>query len=213
MTAVFAYTVLYFVLFGFAEALYHFGKWHAEKTRKVVHVGTGLLALTFPRFLEDFWQVAILCISFLLLMGVSEKFHWFRSITGVERRSYGSWLFALVVMLCFYLQLKFEEGVYYYFPLLVLSISDPLAALVGKSKPIKVFRVFGQQKSLGGSLAFLVSATVIGFSYFSLVDQSPSWILLLLASVGAAWAEFCSIKGWDNLTIPLSIILVLKLLL
>jgi phytol kinase len=213
MIEVLTYTALYFVLFGITEALYHKGNWDAEKTRKVVHVGTGLLALTFPVYLEAFWQVAFLCLSFLLLMAISERFQWFKSITGVDRKSYGSWLFAGVVMMCFYLYMIWDNKVYYYFPLMVLSLSDPLAALVGKARPIKEFRVFKQKKSLGGSTAFFLSALLLGLGYFISVDSAPSYGLFLLATAVSTGAEFLSVKGWDNLTIPVSIIVLFRVFL
>jgi len=117
MIEILIYSTLYLVLFGFTDLLYYKANIKVEITRKIVHISTGIIALTFPFYLTAFWQVIVLCSSFLVLLAVSEKFGWFKSITAVERKSYGSWLFALIVLVCFYVQLTFNNLGYYYLPI------------------------------------------------------------------------------------------------
>ncbi len=211
MNLIIIYSAIYLLLFGFTDLLYHRFAIHANHTRKIVHVCTGLIALTFPIYLLHFWQVAWLCISFLVLMGISEKMKWFKSITAVERKSYGSWLFALVVLACFYFQLMSKRSELFYLPILVLSISDPLAAIVGKRLNYKPIAVFRQVKTIGGSLAFLVSAyliiVLVNHFYYSLES-----IEIVGLSMAATIAELLSTKGLDNLTIPGIIVLLLSIL-
>lgn len=206
MSSVVLYSLVYLILFGFTELLYHKLRVNAYTTRKVVHIGTGLIALTFPVYLDAFWQVLILCLSFLVLMALSERFNWFKSITDVSRKSYGSWLFALVVLICFYVQSALQSPVYYFLPLLILTISDPLAASVGKKFQFVPIHVFGAHKTLGGSLAFLISSLTLicSFAYFYQTDWM--WWQMMSFALVVSVVELMSVKGWDNLTIPLSAI-------
>jgi phytol kinase len=210
MIEVLIYSALYLLLFSFTDLLYHRFKVDANHTRKIVHICTGLIALTFPVYLEHLWQVAWLCLSFLLLMAVSERFKWFKSITAVERKSYGSWLFALVVLACFYIQINEGRTEFFYLPILVLTMSDPMAAIVGKRLEYKPLNVFGHKKTLGGSLAFLCSAllilAVVNYFFYNLNTSA------ILALAGAATvSELLSTKGLDNLTVPGSIVVLLTL--
>ena len=176
-----------------------------------MHVCTGLIALTFPIYIQKFWLVAWLCLSFLILMAISERFKWFKSITAVDRKSYGSWLFALVVLVCFYIQINTDRTEFFYLPILVLTISDPVAAIVGKWLNFRPLMICGHKKILGGSVAFLCSACLIvgtvNHLYYSLSAVDIAWI-----SITATLAELISTKGLDNLTVPGSIVVLLSLL-
>ena len=77
-------------LFAGAELLYRVWRMNAETTRKVVHVGTGLLALLFPLALTSHWQVLALCGSFAVLLWISIRYKLLPSINGIRRKSYGS---------------------------------------------------------------------------------------------------------------------------
>lgn len=76
--------------------------------------------------------------------------------------------------------------------MLFLTIADPIAAIAGKTIPVK--QIFA--KSLGGFLGFLICALIIvtlafGFTYFGLI-----------VAVIAAVVELIPSKINDNLTIP-----------
>jgi dolichol kinase len=78
--------------------------------------------------------------------------------------------------------------------LLILTLSDTCAALVGKG--IGKISIF--EKTLEGSIAFFLSSLLIVWIYPNLNRFSGS-----LAALGATWVEILPIKVDDNLTIPL----------
>src|SRR4051794_39802502 len=91
----------FLLLFAAAEIIYRRGGVKAEYTRKMVHIGTGLLTLLFPLYLNEAWQVILLCSSFLLILILSLKFNWLPSINKVGRKTAGSWLYPIVVVFTF----------------------------------------------------------------------------------------------------------------
>lgn len=210
MIALLIYSAIYLALFSCTDWLYHRLKVPGEMTRKIVHCSTGFIALTFPHYLEHLWQVGVLCGSFLGLLYLSERQGWFPSITAVGRRSCGSWLFALAVLLCFFTYDRYGL-LYYYLPLLVLTVADPVAALVGQRFHFFPIRVLGYRKTIGGALAFLTvtvgTLAIYHFAYQPIGTYSAMLAIALVATV----AELLSGRGWDNLTIPLSVITVLYL--
>lgn len=201
-------------LFALAEVLYHFCKVKVELTRKLVHFGTGVLSLLFPVMLSNHWFVLALCASFALILIGSLKFNLLKSINAIERKSYGSLCYPLAVYSCFLIQSWYGKQVnfyggylIYYLPLLILAISDPTAALVGKKWGWLPYKVGKGTKTISGSFAFLGSALFISIiAFFAFQISLPSELIIvscLLVSAITAVSEAFSRNGFDNLFIPL----------
>ena len=104
--------------------------WNPEVSRKLVHVGTGTLALTFPLIFSNPLPVLILLGIAIPLMfvirsgrlgGLGSALH------GVERQSFGEVYLALAIAITF-LRAQ-EQPVLYVLPILVITLSDTAAAL------------------------------------------------------------------------------------
>ncbi len=202
----------FLLLFGLSEVLYHKFQWRVELTRKISHIGTGILSLLFPFFLESHWSVLLLSFSFLILLILSIKFNFLKSINKIDRTSYGSVLYPISVYTCFYTYKAFnEELIYFYLPVLILAICDPVAAFVGKRKP------FGKYtrgtKTLAGSLGFFVSATLLAIFLFKILIPELMVEQIILYAIGVALSatvfEALSGKGLDNLMVPAVVLSVL----
>jgi dolichol kinase len=104
--------------------------------------------------------------------------------------------------------------------MLILAACDPMAALLGINikKHNGRIQLFGHKfsKTWLGSGAFLVTSFVISIIalYFhrELFDFKTFW-LALVVSVVSTLAEFFSWRGSDNLSIPMSVVLMLVLFL
>lgn len=209
----------FLALFGTAELLYHRFGVRAEWTRKIVHAGTGLITLLFPLVLESHWQVLLLCGSFLVLLLASSKFGWLPSINRIDRKSYGSLLYPVIVYLSFLVYAVSGKGlILFYMPILILAICDPVAALVGKRFPWGVYHPCGSRKTLSGSLAFLVSASVVCLALlYGFEPLRPTLVnrpgAVALVPVVATICEALSVRGTDNFTVPAGAVIVLQLIL
>lgn len=206
---------LFLTLFGVCEFLYHFAKIKVELTRKLSHTGTGLLTMLFPIVFLNPLSVLIICFSFLILLTISLKFNFLKSINAIERKSYGSILYPITVVLVYYFY-DYKSGgktgeeakafyFYFYLPVLIMAIADPLATLVGKATQWKPYSVFDETKSLSGSIAFFVVALILSFLFLGI----ENWSFILLIALLSAIVEAISIKGFDNFSIPFSVMLVL----
>lgn len=209
---------LFLALFAIGELLYHQTKMKADDTRKVVHIGTGLLTMLFPVMLQSHWFVLLLCASFGLILFTSLKFNLLKSINAIDRVSYGSLLYPVAVYACFCVYTWHNNNyLYFYLPVLTMAISDPVAAVFGKTWPYGKFYVLKDKKTLVGSLAFFLSACIVSVVLFYFLPQGeygivPVGIATLSSAAGATLAEAFSAKGFDNLTIPVSVVFVLTLL-
>ena len=200
----------FLLLFGGAEVLFYYFKWKAEHTRKVVHFGTGILTFLFPIMLSHHLWVLLLCASFAVLLLMSMKFNFLNSINGVDRITWGSLCFPLSVYLCFAAKVYFQQDLLFYLPMLILAISDPAAALIGKASGWRPYQVWGQTKTWAGSMAFFVSAFCLTFGFHRFFQHHSGIDALMFAlfvGIFSALTEAFSTKGWDNLSIPMSVIL------
>lgn len=205
---------LFLALFTLAELLYHKAGAHPEHTRKLVHIGTGLLTMLFPVMLDSHYQVMLLCGLFAIILIISQQTNLLPSINKITRMSYGSLAFPIAVWMIFYVNkymefngnMKLEPMLYYYVPLLTMTLADPAAALVGRKWPIDKWMVGRGTKSLGGSIAFVLAAFILNCGLFIYhQDWSISITLIAAASIAltACVAEFITPFGLDNITIPI----------
>ena len=216
----------FLILFASGELLYHQFKLPVEITRKYVHIITGIICLSFPFVLTSHWSVLILTVSFVLILIASKKFNLLKSINAVKRSTNGSFLFPLVIYITFWIYSyygrhnvngvdldastydRFSLGgtVFYFLPILILSISDPTAALVGKKFRLWPYKIFKDTKTIIGSAAFFVTAFFLSAIFLIPNCQSAFYALGISAiiAISTTLVEAICQKGFDNLFIPLT---------
>jgi len=196
-----------------AEISYRVFKLNTEATRKIAHVGSGITALTYPVFINNYWVVLGLTISFTFILFACKKIGLFPSIFSVGRKSYGELLFVWSSFFLFWWYQHTGEQIHFYLPFSILVFADPVAAIVGKYLPIKIYRIFNHIKSLGGSVAFFITTFLLSYYFLSGISLENIYLISLLHTVFLTITEGVSVKGWDNLTIPSASLIFLHLIL
>lgn len=213
MTNGFAYMLLlasmFLMLFGVAEVFYRRFQIPSELTRKMVHLFTGLFTFLFPLWLHTHWQVLTLCAVFAIILLVSLKSDLLPSINGIERKSVGSLAYPISVYICFVVS-QHHNWLFFYLPIAILAISDPLAALIGKKWRRVPYRIWGEYKTVSGSFAFLISSWMLSSFLLDHYDRSSVIITGFVVALAATFSEALSTRGLDNITIPAVVILTLK---
>jgi dolichol kinase len=205
----------FLVLFASAEFFYHAFHVKAEITRKYVHVGTGLLTMLFPPLLGNKWLVLALCGSFLIILLSSLAWNLLPSINAVNRKTRGCILYPIIVYGCYVIYVKYDQFMFYYIPILVLALCDPIAALVGRKWPVGKYKTFGQTKTLSGSVGFFIAAIVTCICLMVGLGVAPvreGIVVSVIIALVTTTAEGLTHNGYDNLTIPASALAVLMLL-
>lgn len=198
----------FLIAFAIGEIAYRKFQIDAEITRKWSHISSGFLALLFPFFFENAYWVILICAIFGLFLFICKKYKFLPSINAVERKTHGSVLFPLAVIISFIAYQYFHNLLYYYLPVLTLAICDLCAAIVGKRFPLKRIKIYLETKSLGGLLAFITSFTLLSI-VFNLMGFHLSIWFILFTGVFSGLVELISPRGIDNVSIPLSVILFL----
>jgi phytol kinase len=191
------------------------GNLSAEIARKSIHVSLGLYCLTFPWLFMHAWEVALACagaIALFLFARFRLRASLGAGLYAVERRSFGEFYFTLAVLYLFIARethapnSAIPADLIYVAPLLVLTIGDTAAALIGVHFGRLRFTIGGGSKSLEGVCAFFVAAWLCSFAALACLTQmSVPDALRLSAAAAAAGAAFEAIswRGFDNLTAPL----------
>jgi dolichol kinase len=191
-----------------------------ESMRKFVHVlhGVGIagLALFAPYSLIIAIEVFFL-MSMFVARYLYENFSglpWVRYLGrtySVGRVSYGDFLFPMSTIII--ISLAESRGILAA-SVLILGLADAAAALIGKRYGASsTYKIFGQNKSMVGSMAFFVVALAIAF-VFSVFVQNTGEGDIFLAILGVALAttiaENLGVYGSDNLLIPIVATLALN---
>ena len=206
--------VAFLLLFALSEFLYHRVKLSSDITRKIVHVGTGILTLLFPAMLANHWLVLFLCASFAIILILSIKFKLLKSINSIERSSFGSILYPVAVYGCYLAYNYFEDLIFFYLPIVTLAICDPVAAFMGERWPYGTFNIGRHKKTLTGSISFLLSSVAVSLLLYQLIskkDVNQVMGVTLIIAVASSVIEAISVKGFDNITIPACVIVILTL--
>ncbi len=200
-------SLLFLALFVVSEVLYHHFKIKVELTRKLVHVGTGVLSLLFPPLLSNIWSVFFLCGSFFIILIGTLKYNLLQSVNAIRRESVGSLAFPAAVSVSFFAYTYFgQQYIFYYVPILILAFCDPIAALSGKNFPYGKYTIGAAKKTAIGSMMFFLSACLVYFciGLFLHLNIDNHFIIKGLGiALATTFAEAISGKGYDNITIPL----------
>lgn len=214
----FIYLIGITLLLAFNEINYRKLNVKGEISRKFAHFVATLASIPIPYIFSSHWYVLILAVIFFLVLWITQYSSVLQSIHGVERKSMGSYLLPLSIYGTFLVSELAGSKLLYILPMLILGISDPMAAIVGISLEKYNHRIiiFGidTQKSMFGSGAFFISSLIISSVaiYFNReVFDATSVLMSLSIAAATTLGEMFSWKGSDNLTVPLTAILVLMI--
>lgn len=180
-----------------------------EAKRKLLHAGAGLASLSLPTLFDSAWSVlAALTIVLAWMFGVRASARLRRIFGGVlhdlERNSCGEFCFA-AALACLLIVAQ-DNTVHYALPVLILSLADASAALVGRAAPLVPLRGPAKGKTLSGcatffAVSFLTAALVL--IHFAGMPAGPGAAIAVMVAAGTTCAEAVSHRGLDNVTVPL----------
>lgn len=189
----------------------------AESSRKLVHLGCGGLALSFPWLFNGAAGVLAACglgagvLATIPRVGlVPQRIK--DVIAGVERASVGEFYFPLAVVVVF--ALSEGDHTLYLIPLAILTLADTAAAMIGSRYGTTSYRAWRGTKSLEGSLAFFVVSLVTTYALVLVLTDLPAsdrWLLAIAIALATTLTEALASGGADNLAVPVVAFVVLYL--
>jgi|GEM_PF-223408 len=196
---------------------------NSELVRKLVHIPMGLLTLSFPWLFSSPWSVTVLgglAIAFLLsLRLVAPLARRLGKVLGsVERRSLGEVYFTVSIVTLFWLASlstapAMERRLLFIIPMLILTLADAVAALIGVRYGQTRYTTDEGFKSAEGSLAFFMAAFFsvhIPLLLLSTTGRAETLMIAVILGLLVMVLEAIAWRGLDNLFIPLGSFLLLN---
>ncbi len=205
---------VYLLIFLIGEAIRRLIPANTEISRKAVHLLGGLTALSFPRLFTSHWTVLVLSLSFCAVILITKRKGLLKSVHDVERASHGGIYYPAAVYLIFLL--SGTKPVIYFIAILVMSVSDAMAALVGGKYGVIKFDVEGNLKSLEGSIAFFfVTFLCVHLPLLLLtnVGRAESVLIACIIALLVTGFEAIALSGSDNIIVPLGTYFILAKLI
>lgn len=192
-----------------------FTKAGEEASRKFIHIMLSNWWFIAMYFFKDWLWACIVPLSFVVINYISYK----KDLISVMERSkenkdglgtvyYAISLF-LISIFTFGITKRPEIGLC---SILIMGYADGFAAILGRTIKSYKYKVGSSQKSIAGSLTmFVITFIIIGIFLFYI--SSPLWLLKsVLLAIAITVIEAISIKGTDNLTVPIVACLLLTFL-
>jgi phytol kinase len=201
----------FLTLLVIAEVWIRTGTAKPEWTRKLVHLGGGVIGLALPFLIDSALVVFILTASLSSLFLLGEKTGLMKSLHGVERKSRGSEYYPLAIFLVFVL--VGDKPWLYLSAVLVLALADAFAAIIGSKYGVLRYEVEDEFKSVEGSLVFFFVAFMAVHLPMLLMTDLPRPVCVLSALLVAMLVtlfEAISLRGTDNLFVPVAVVFVLQ---
>ncbi len=205
-------------LLALAEVVRRWQGYPQDFTRKIVHIGAGMSVFGVLG-LFDTWYIGI--IPFASFIGIN-YFLWRYKVLGsmdAEDSTPGTVYFAFSITLLFILFWRTgspdDRGYIAAAGAMAMTWGDSMASIIGRRLGRHHYTFFNSTRSVEGSLALFVAASLAMWLTISLVPGSPfgpltpplnagqALVAALVAAAVAAVAEAVSPAGTDNLSVPL----------
>lgn len=185
-----------------------FSKASKEASRKFIHIMLANWWIIAMIFFDNIWIAGILPALFIIINYASYKFDIIKSMErddeSGEEKTLGTVFYAIslliVVILCFGF---FKNTIIGLVGILVMGYGDGFAAIAGKSIKSKEFSILGGKKSLAGCSTMLIISLIIISCALAYFNVQYWYIKSIIIAIVATIFEAISVKGTDNLTVPI----------
>lgn len=189
-----------------------FEKKSKEASRKFIHIMLAPYWIIAILFFDNVIWASVLPFLFVIINALSYKFNIIKQMerNDEEKDGFGTVYYALSLFILSIMTFGFfKEYKNVYGPVvalvgvLVMAFGDGFAAIVGKRLKSFEYKIGGTKKTLAGSSTmFFISFIII--SIFLAYIKVPFWFIKsFVISLLVTVLEAISIKGLDNITVPL----------
>ena len=183
----------------------YFEKFDKEASRKFIHILLANWWLIAMAFFDNLVWAMIPPIAFVVINFISYKGNVIKVMErdNEKQDGLGTVYFAISLIPLVFLSYGLTNnpliGLVGFF---IMTYGDGFAAVVGKSLKSKEYKIFGCTKTLAGSCVMFMMSLIITIAVFTYANTE----LLLLKAIGisilATILEAISVKGTDNITVP-----------
>ena len=182
-----------------------FEKKSKEASRKFIHIMLGNWWFIAMYYFTNVWFAAILPLAFIIINYISYKKNLIKIMEREKNDGLGTVYYAIalliLVIVSFGIYNKPSLGL---IPTLVMAYGDGLAAVIGKTLAGSITMFIVTTILIGGYLAFIHSVVFWETAHWTLVSIMMAYVITSLEAI--------SIKGTDNITVPIATLAMLILI-
>ena len=193
-------------------ALAAWARWsrvNPEVVRKLLHLGMGVVVLSFPWVFTDVWPVCLLSgfatVGLIAIKMVPALRQYVGgAIHGVKRGGFGEVYYATSVGIVF--ALSGGQWLLFFVPMLMLTVADAVAALIGLRYGTLRYHTADGEKSAEGSIAFFTVAFFSAHVPLLLgteIGRAETLLIALILALLVSLFESIAWGGLDNLFVPI----------
>ena len=204
-----------FTMIGLAELLRRRRGYGSGFTRKVIHIGVGMMSWFIPFLFTSPWPFIFACVAFMIINLLDWRYGFISAMQSSSRSNLGTVYFPLaaaVVALVFWDQPPLMVAA-----LMPLTWGDGMAPVIGAAYGRRFYRVHTSTRTVEGSLGFFVAGFIFTWLALWLMPGTPAItpvgaILPALVIMAVTTViEAVSIWGLDNLAVTAAAIVILSL--
>lgn len=204
-----------FLIIGLAEGLRRWRGYTSSFTRKVIHIGVGMMSWGLHYLFDAPWLFIVACVAFMVLNFLDWKYGFLAAMASSDRSNLGTVYFPLAAAVVAYL--LWETPPLMVAALMPLTWGDGLAPVVGKLYGRRVYKVHTSTRTLEGSAGFFVAGFI--FTWLALwavagtpaITPTEALLPALVITLVTTAVEAISILGVDNLTITAVSVFILSI--
>lgn len=202
------------LLIGISTSLSNTNFLSKEASRKLIHIGVSNWWIIAMYYFKDIVWASIMPIIFIILNYISYKLNIIKAMErDGSKNDLGTVYFpiSLLVLVLF----TFSNLSHPYvgaIGILVMGYGDGFAAIIGKAYGKKKLKLWGNEKSLAGSIAMFVVSFVVAFIVIYTFSPADVVVKALVIASFSTIIELFSPFGLDNLTVPILTALLYQLL-
>lgn len=182
-----------------------FRKSGEESSRKFIHIMLANWWFIAMYFFENVLWASIVPLSFVIINYISYKKNLISVMERESQDGLGTVYYAisLLILAIITFGIKKNLGIGLC-SVLIMGYGDGLAAVIGKKVKSYEYKVGETKKTLAGSLTMFIITFII-VAIFSRVTNVNLWLIKsITTAIILTVIEAVSIKGTDNITIPIS---------
>ena len=173
-----------------------------EISRKFVHIMLSNIWFIYLFFIDSLVVACILPALLVFINILSYKFKLIKSMERENNDGFGTIYYAISILIIsafsYYLNIPMIGTL----GVLVMGYGDGFAAIIGKGVNSPKYRIGNTTKSLAGSLTMLIVSMIISCIVLNLLGAEYFVLKAICISVLATILEAISIKGLDNISVP-----------
>lgn len=193
-----------------------FDKKGKEASRKFIHIMLGNWWFIAMYFFSNVWFAIFVPITFVIINYVSYKQNLIKVMERDEQDGLGTVYYAIALLILVIVSFGiYKKPFLGLVPNLVMAYGDGFAAILGKNIKSKEYKIGETKKTIAGSITMFIVTIIIITAYLIFkynMQIEKLLIISIITSLIATIIEALSVKGLDNISVPMSVLVILVLL-